>query len=62
MKITIEPTQDQSGLSTAATHCRVTVEHPHDDLNIVEAADLVRAALIAWGFSERTVDELLGEE
>ena len=62
MKITIEPTQDQTGRTVEATHCTVTVAHPFDDLDISEAFCLVKQALIAWGFSETTVDSVLGEE
>lgn len=62
MRITFEPTQDHSGLSTEATHLKVLVEHRFDDLNINEVGNMIRAALIGWGFAEQTVDELFGGE
>ena len=57
MKITIEPSADQTG--EEFPYPKVTLEVPNDELNINEAGDLVRAALLAWGFGEISVDELI---
>ena len=62
MKITIEPTGDQSGRPDDEVHSRVTVEHISDDMDIHGVMDLVRGALLAWGFSEKTVDGYMRAE
>jgi hypothetical protein len=50
MKITIEPTGDEPGYPT------VSVSRPDDTLTIDSVIeDLVRPALIAWGFHPDTV-------
>lgn len=59
MKITIEPTQDQSHSSPEATHSTVAIGTPSDDLDIDGIMDLMRAALLAWGFAEATVNEVI---
>ena len=61
MKITIEPTTDQSRRSSQAQQLRVTIEHPSDDLTMNEAAELARAAFLAWGYQPENVRESLGE-
>ena len=61
MKITLEPTTDQSHRSLDAQHLRVTVEHRSDDITIREAAELVRGALMAWGYHPDNVRGVLGE-
>ena len=58
MKITIEPSADQTEEEYA--YPKVTLEVPRDDLVIDEAADIVRQALLGWGFSEALVDEVIG--
>lgn len=58
MKITIEPTTDQS--NWPAKHCCISVTHPSDDLCMFEVIeDLIRPALLAWGFHPKTVAEHL---
>ena len=57
MKITIEPSQDQTGEEYA--YPKVTLEIPRDDVMIEEAADMVRQVLLGWGFSEALVDEVI---
>jgi hypothetical protein len=59
MRITIEPTQPVEG---GIAHTTVAVSQPDDDLNIGEVVDLLRAALIAWGFSEKSVDDEIGPQ
>ena len=61
MRITLEPTQDQSGRSAAATHCKVIVEHPFDDLELIEVAELFRSVVLAWGFPALGVSDLIPE-
>ena len=50
MRITIEPTTDQSQRSSDLTQHRVVIEHPDDDLGLDIALDLVQAALAAYGY------------
>jgi len=57
MKITIEPSQDQTWEEHA--YPKVTLEIPRDDVMIEEAADMVRQVLLGWGFSEALVDEVI---
>lgn len=56
MKITIEPT-DPANLDQNS----VTVGHVSDDLNIDQVADLVKAALLGYGFHPDRVKELFSE-
>lgn len=60
MKVTIEPTQDQTG----ETHPfpKVAIDSPHDDLDIEEAMSLVERALVAWGFHPDTVQDYYKED
>lgn len=51
MKITIEPT------SRVEEFVTVTISNTFDDVDIYEACDMIRSALISWGFSPETVDE-----
>lgn len=58
MKITIAPTHAPvSGQSANTVHCVVSVEHPYDDLDLVETMELVRQALLGYGFSEKVTSE-----
>jgi len=57
MKITIEPSADQMG--EEYPYPKVTLEVPRDDVMIEEAADMMRQALLGWGFSEALVDEVI---
>lgn len=62
MRITIEPTEDQTGRSLGATHIRVSIEHPSDDLPIHELFEnIIAPALLAWGFGEKTINEYLNQ-
>ena len=56
MRITFSPTDKDP------THNEVSVGLFRDDLTIRETLALVRSALVAWGYAERTVDKALGEE
>ena len=60
MKITIEPTQDQSKEKHAFD--TITIESLHDDLHIDEAMSLVERALVAWGFHPDTVQDYYKDE
>lgn len=33
-----------------------------DDLDIHQALDLIRSALLAWGYAESTIDDAIGRE
>lgn len=55
MKITLEPTESK-------TQHSVVIETQHDGHDIDEIRELLRGALIAWGFHPETVNELFGEE
>jgi len=57
MKITIEPSADQT--DEEYPYPKVSLEVPGDELNINDVGDLVRAALLAWGFGETSVDKLI---
>lgn len=57
MKITIEPTTDQTGRKYQ--HHGVTITHPEDELMASEVIELIQAALIAWGFNPETVKEYI---
>ena len=49
MKITIEPSEDQSGQEYP--YAKVTIELPDDDLSLsVVIENMIEPALIAWGF------------
>lgn len=59
MKLILEPTTDQSTRGVEATHPRVEIEIPDDDMTINQYVDcLIRPALMAKGFSEQIVTEL----
>lgn len=63
MRIIIEPTtpQDTSLPPDCKSH-RVVIEHPSDDLGIDHVVELVKYALVAYGFGEKTVNEYLNDE
>ena len=61
MKITIAPSLPQTG-SADGVSCTVLVEHPYDDLDGAGAVRLMKQALLAWGYAEGTLDELLGRD
>ena len=59
MKLILEPTTDQSARTTEATHPRVEIEIPDDDMTINQYVDcLIRPALLAKGFAEQVVTEV----
>lgn len=57
MKITIEPTEDQRDKEFPFP--AISLEIPGDDWEIHTVGDLIRDALIAWGFAEASVSELI---
>lgn len=57
MRILLEPSRNL----TEFQH-RVVIESATDDLTLSDVAELLRAALIAYGFHPDNVDELLGRE
>lgn len=57
MRITIEPTNEPNGIPNQ-TNSKVIIESQYDDLDIYDVWDLIRGALIAYGFSESTVDKI----
>ncbi len=59
MKLILEPTTDQSARTTEATHPRVEIDIPDDDMTINQYIDcLFRPALLAKGFAEQVVAEV----
>lgn len=62
MRITMEPTEDQSSFTAACRNHKVTLEVEGDDIGFDETIDMIRLLLIAWGFHPATVNEVLGEE
>jgi hypothetical protein len=62
MKITIEPTEDQSGRSADTMHSKVSISIASDDLDIGEAMEQVVKALQAWGFHNESIAGYLDEE
>lgn len=56
MKLTLTPTADQSG--EKHPHPAVSVEIPHDDLDLTTIFDsLVIPALIAFGYERKVIDD-----
>ena len=62
MKITIEPTEDQSGKSADTMHSTVSVSIANDDLDITEIMRQVVKTLQAWGFHNESIAKELDEE
>ena len=63
MKITIAPSDKPQPLASVdAVPSVVTVEHPYDDLDVCGAMQLVKKALIAWGYAESNVEDYFGED
>jgi hypothetical protein len=50
VKITIEPTENQSERPFLSQYHAVSIQSKHDDLDIHEVAELLNAVLQAWGF------------
>ena len=61
MKITIEPSKKVRTYPAEVLENTVIIESADDDLNIQDIADLVRAALVAYGFSAETVRKVMPE-
>lgn len=57
MKITIEPTTDQSNIDSRGRYRTVSIADPSDELDLTEAIELCALALEAWGFVD-IVDRL----
>ena len=62
MKITIEPTEDQSGNSADTMHSTVSVSIANDDLDIGDTMAQVVKALQAWGFHNESIAGYLDKE
>lgn len=60
MRITFAPTA--IGPYDAPAQHTVSLETPHDDLDISEIVRLLRGALVAWGFHPANVDDLIPPE
>ena len=50
MKVAITPSNSDS-----IAYWSVILEIPHDDVDIIDAVDLVRAALVAWGYDSEAI-------
>ena len=55
MRITIEPTEDQSYKSSYTARCRVVIEHRDDDLPPDIVMSLVKRALAGYANYDYTV-------
>jgi hypothetical protein len=62
MKITIEPTEDQSGNSADTMLSTVSVSIVSDDLDITDMMGQVVKALQAWGFHNESIAKELDYE
>jgi hypothetical protein len=62
VRITIEPTCDQSGHSSQACQTTVSAEHPHDDLTWREMLDLFAGLLKAQGYCAADIDQFMEGE
>ena len=67
MRIEISPTikyePENTGINRRADCAQwgVVIEHPDNDLNLVETIQLVSRALVAYGFSKENVAEYFEE-
>ena len=60
MRITIEPTCEADTKYTAdAVQHKIVLEHPWDDLDLYHVIELLTAALVAYGYSEKTIADYL---
>ena len=62
MKITIEPTEDQSRLSADTMHSKISISIASDDLDIGETMGQVVKALQAWGFHNDSIAKVIDYE
>ena len=60
MKITIEPSKDQRG--ETYPYSVVSVEYPHDDVDIETMMGEAVKVIQAWGFDNKNIAEYLDEE
>ena len=58
MKITISPTENQNK-EDYFKYTTVEISLPYDDVSITEALEMVRGALLAWGFHPDSVNEVI---
>ena len=58
MKITIQPTEDQSELPANLAMNTVSVESPRDDVTVPELVELFKAALLAAEFPVSSVERI----
>ena len=62
MRITIEPTNEPKGEADCVPH-KVVIEHPYDELSIVQVMWLWADALMAYGYSAKNISDWIeGEE
>lgn len=60
MKVTLTPSHPPTlGQSAGTVQTGVTVEHPYDDLSVGQAVQLVRQALVGFGYGEKQVQEFI---
>ena len=59
MRIIIEPTEPPIG---SVYYTRVELSVPSDEQNFDDTLQLVRAALIAWGFHQSSLDSVFNPE
>ena len=59
MRITIEPTHE--GVTQTPYQQKVILESAGDDQGIEEVLELLKAALLAYGYAPDTVNKALGE-
>ena len=62
MRITIEPSKDQNEYDPEFQHPRVVVEIPSDDLELYLLMDLIKGAVVAWGYTARSLQDYFEEE
>ena len=64
MKITIEPTIDQDVLANPPDQFlhKIVIEHPFDIIEVGYAVELMGTALVAYGYSQENIDEVMGKE
>lgn len=63
MRVTIEPTEDQSHIRNVdCLYNKVSIEIPSDELTVREAMEQAVKALQAWGFHNENIASYLDEE
>lgn len=61
MIVVLSPTNPQTGPADCVQPV-VSVIHPQDKLTIYEVAQLLRQALLGYGFSEASVQDVIPDE